>query len=217
MWQWFVLNVSLLLLCLLRYRFLPGYMPYCGYWKLCNHLRPFTGTRDLDVIFDFEVLDLAETISVLYNNTIVYLLSILKWSLFGFSAKQLGPILKLFLCLCLPVGVILWLVVSIVGSVLGGAIYGFLSPIFATFDAVGEGKSDPLFHCFYVSFLHFTVLYVFADYYLITLLNCFRMELGALFKAVSPLSVILKMFAFTPTFRLWMILEQLARIVIIMK
>jgi len=68
-----------------------------------------------------------------------------------FSAKQLGPILKIFLCLCVPLGVILWLVVSILGSVLGGAIYGFLSPIFATFDAVGEGKSNPFFHCFYVS------------------------------------------------------------------
>ncbi|XP_010436002.1 PREDICTED: uncharacterized membrane protein At3g27390-like [Camelina sativa] len=65
------------------------------------------------------------------------------------SAKQLGPILKLFLCLCLPLGVVLWLVVSIIGSILGGAIYGFLSPIFATFDAVGVGKSNPLFHCFY--------------------------------------------------------------------
>ncbi|WZZ65880.1 hypothetical protein YC2023_077250 [Brassica napus] len=72
------------------------------------------------------------------------------WTLYSISsAKQLGPILKLFLCLCLPLGIILWVVVSIVGSVLGGAVYGFLSPIFATFDAVGEGKSNPLFHCFY--------------------------------------------------------------------
>nr|VDD61670.1 unnamed protein product [Brassica oleracea] len=72
------------------------------------------------------------------------------WTLYSISsAKQLGPILKLFLCLCLPLGIILWVVVSIVGSLLGGAVYGFLSPIFATFDAVGEGKSNPLFHCFY--------------------------------------------------------------------
>ncbi|XP_056847175.1 uncharacterized membrane protein At3g27390 isoform X2 [Raphanus sativus] len=73
------------------------------------------------------------------------------WTLYSISsAKQLGPILKLFLCLlCLPLGIILWLVVSILGSILGGALYGFLSPIFATFDAVGEGKSNPFFHCFY--------------------------------------------------------------------
>jgi len=43
------------------------------------------------------------------------------------------------------------------------------------------------------------------------------MELGALFKAVSPLFVILKMFAFTPTFLLWMIFEHQVRTVTIMK
>ncbi|XP_010502715.1 PREDICTED: uncharacterized membrane protein At3g27390 [Camelina sativa] len=69
------------------------------------------------------------------------------WSIL--SAKQVGPILKLFLCLCLPAAIILWLILSIVGSVLGGALYGFLSPIFATFDAVGEGKPYPFLHCFY--------------------------------------------------------------------
>lgn len=99
------------------------------------------------------------------SSTIITMLplSMLKCFWFDFSAKQLGSILKLFLCLCLPLGVILWLVVSIIGSILGGAIYGFLSPIFATFDAVGEGKSSPLFHCFYVSFSPFLVLYVIAD------------------------------------------------------
>jgi len=94
---------------------------------------------------------LSETISALYNNTIVISFDVVEVFLFEISAKQLGPILKIFLCLCVPLGVILWLVVSILGSVLGGAIYGFLSPIFATFDAVGEGKSNPFFHCFYVS------------------------------------------------------------------
>lgn len=137
-------------------------MPYYGYWKLCNHLRTFTGARYLDSIFDSEVLSLAERIYVLYNNNNVTSFDV-EVFLFDFSAKQIGPILKLFLCLCLPLGVILWLVVSIIGSILGGAIYGFLSPIFATFDAVGEGKSSPLFHCFYVSFSPFLVLYVLAD------------------------------------------------------
>ena len=135
---------------------------------------------------------------------------------FGFSAKQLGPILKLFLCLCLPLGIILWLVVSIVGSVLGGALYGFLSPIFATFDAVGEGKSNPLFHCFYVTLLlPFScpcgLLLLFTH---ITHLFVIRMELGALLKAASLLSVTSETFAFTPTFLLWMILEHQARILV---
>ncbi|KAG2250741.1 hypothetical protein Bca52824_080877 [Brassica carinata] len=65
------------------------------------------------------------------------------------SAKQLGPILKLFICLCLPAAIILWPILGVLASVLGGALYGFLSPIVATFDAVGEGKPSPLLHCFY--------------------------------------------------------------------
>ncbi|KAJ0053803.1 hypothetical protein Pint_02874 [Pistacia integerrima] len=64
-------------------------------------------------------------------------------------AKRLGPVLKLLICICMPVFLILWPVVSIVGSFIVGALYGFLSPIFATFDAVGEGKENNLFHCFY--------------------------------------------------------------------
>ncbi|XVF60146.1 hypothetical protein PTKIN_Ptkin08bG0020500 [Pterospermum kingtungense] len=63
--------------------------------------------------------------------------------------KLLGPFLKVIICVFLPVVLILWVVVGIVGSIMGGILYGFLSPIFATFDAVGEGKTNVFFHCFY--------------------------------------------------------------------
>ncbi|KAG6736506.1 hypothetical protein POTOM_060646 [Populus tomentosa] len=63
--------------------------------------------------------------------------------------KHIGPVLKIVLCICLPVTLILWLVLGIVGSIIGGALYGLLSPIFATFDAVGERKTNMLYHCFY--------------------------------------------------------------------
>ncbi|KAJ6965600.1 hypothetical protein NC652_003473 [Populus alba x Populus x berolinensis] len=49
----------------------------------------------------------------------------------------------------IKVTLILWLVLGIVGSIIGGALYGLLSPIFATFDAVGERKTNMLYHCFY--------------------------------------------------------------------
>ncbi|GJM85444.1 hypothetical protein PR202_ga01890 [Eleusine coracana subsp. coracana] len=39
-------------------------------------------------------------------------------------------------------------VVGIIGSILAGFGYGFLAPVMATFDAVGEGKEKPLIHCF---------------------------------------------------------------------
>ncbi|KAI5604630.1 hypothetical protein POPTR_001G338900v4 [Populus trichocarpa] len=63
--------------------------------------------------------------------------------------KHIGPVLKIVLCICLPATLILWLVLGIVGSIIGGALYGLLSPIFATFDAVGERKTNMLYHCFY--------------------------------------------------------------------
>ncbi|MBA0842295.1 hypothetical protein Goarm_002130 [Gossypium armourianum] len=65
------------------------------------------------------------------------------------ETKLLGPFLKLFICVFLPVVLILWVVVGIVGSSIGGVLYGFLSPIFATFDAVGKGKTNVFVHCFY--------------------------------------------------------------------
>lgn len=67
------------------------------------------------------------------------------------SAKHLGPVLKFVLCFgALPIPLILWPVVSIVASIIGGAAYGFFSPVLATFDAVGESKDNQLFHCIYV-------------------------------------------------------------------
>lgn len=69
-------------------------------------------------------------------------------------AKQLGPFLKLVICICvLPVLLLSYPVVGIIGSIVGGAAYGYLSPIFATFEAVEEGKDDKLFHCFVVCFI----------------------------------------------------------------
>ncbi|KAK4782444.1 hypothetical protein SAY86_016546 [Trapa natans] len=64
-------------------------------------------------------------------------------------AKKIGPVLKLVLFIFLPVPLILSPAVAICGSVLGGIAYGFFAPIFATFQAVGEGKTNEFFHCFY--------------------------------------------------------------------
>ncbi|XP_028218759.1 uncharacterized membrane protein At3g27390-like isoform X1 [Glycine soja] len=64
-------------------------------------------------------------------------------------SKKLGPALKFVTCTCiLPSVLILWPVAGIVGSVIGGAAYGFFAPIFATFEAVEGGKENKLFHCF---------------------------------------------------------------------
>ncbi|CAA7055206.1 unnamed protein product [Microthlaspi erraticum] len=121
-------------------------------WQFILFIPYFTGLLLLGVIKGVIFCPLICLIMAIGNSAIIIgLLPVhFIWTLYSISsAKQLGPILKIFLCLCIPLSIIVWLVVSIIGSILGGAIYGFLSPIFATFDAVGEGKSNPLFHCFY--------------------------------------------------------------------
>jgi hypothetical protein len=64
--------------------------------------------------------------------------------------KLVGPVVKLLLLISASGILVLWLIVGIVGSVLAGLAYGFLAPVMATFDAVGEGKERPLVHCFVV-------------------------------------------------------------------
>lgn len=65
------------------------------------------------------------------------------------STKQLGPVLKLVLCPLILVLLIFWPIIAVLGSILGGAAYGFFSPMLATFQAVGEGKTNQFFHCIY--------------------------------------------------------------------
>ncbi|KAM3368153.1 hypothetical protein ACQJBY_016608 [Aegilops geniculata] len=62
--------------------------------------------------------------------------------------RMVGPVVKLLLLVAATVIMILWLIVGIPGSILAGLLYGFLAPIMATFDAVGEGKENTFVHCF---------------------------------------------------------------------
>ncbi|KAL3753130.1 hypothetical protein ACJRO7_000516 [Eucalyptus globulus] len=62
--------------------------------------------------------------------------------------KRLGLILKILVLMMLPVPLVLWPVVGIAGSVLGGVAYGVFAPLIATFEAVGENVTDKLYHCF---------------------------------------------------------------------
>ncbi|KAJ4869539.1 putative membrane protein [Raphanus sativus] len=111
----------------------------------------FTALLLLGVIKGIVLCPLVCLVVTIGNSAII--LSLLPihivWTFYSIvSAKQLGPVLKLFICLCLPAAIILWPILGVLASVLGGALYGFLSPIFATFDAVGEGKPSPFLHCF---------------------------------------------------------------------
>ncbi|PHT57372.1 hypothetical protein CQW23_05858 [Capsicum baccatum] len=65
------------------------------------------------------------------------------------STKQLGPALKLVLSICVLVISLFWPFVGFASSVVGGAAYGFLAPVFATFQAVGGKKTNAFFHSIY--------------------------------------------------------------------
>ncbi|XP_068656806.1 uncharacterized membrane protein At3g27390-like isoform X2 [Aristolochia californica] len=62
-------------------------------------------------------------------------------------AKLLGPLLKLVMCIIVSLLLVIWPLFGITASVLGGAAYGFLAPLVATFDAVGEGKPNEFVYC----------------------------------------------------------------------
>ncbi|KAL2240590.1 uncharacterized membrane protein At3g27390 isoform X1 [Sesamum indicum] len=63
------------------------------------------------------------------------------------STKQFGPALKLILSICIAAVLISWPPIGIACSLLFGAAYGLLAPIFATFQAVNEGKTNKFYHC----------------------------------------------------------------------
>ncbi|KAJ0704400.1 putative uncharacterized membrane protein [Helianthus annuus] len=63
------------------------------------------------------------------------------------SAKRLGPVMKVVVCILVAPPLALWPVCVVVGSIVGGLAYGFLGPVFGTVKAVGEGKTDKFRHC----------------------------------------------------------------------
>ncbi|URE34463.1 hypothetical protein MUK42_16520 [Musa troglodytarum] len=64
------------------------------------------------------------------------------------KTKRLGLVLKIFLLVMLPLPLILWPILGILGSLVVAIGYGFFAPLIATFEAVGEGVVDKLYHCF---------------------------------------------------------------------
>ncbi|MQL78713.1 hypothetical protein Taro_011142 [Colocasia esculenta] len=64
-----------------------------------------------------------------------------------FRSKQLGPVLKIVLFIGVNVLLILWPLVGILGSIIGGVGYGFFAPLMATFEAIEEGKTEKFIYC----------------------------------------------------------------------
>ncbi|XP_066371378.1 uncharacterized membrane protein At3g27390-like [Miscanthus floridulus] len=64
------------------------------------------------------------------------------------KTERIGVELKILIGTLLPLPLLLLPGLAIVGSLLGGIGYGVFVPLMATFEAVGEGVTDKLTHCF---------------------------------------------------------------------
>ncbi|XP_025983241.1 uncharacterized membrane protein At3g27390 isoform X2 [Glycine max] len=79
-----------------------------------------------------------------------FLFTLLKTLAFDNRTNRFGLVFKLVVLMCLPIPLLLWPIVGIVGSLLGGIGYGFFAPLLATFQAVGKGENvnQKFHHCF---------------------------------------------------------------------
>ncbi|XP_004489561.1 uncharacterized membrane protein At3g27390-like isoform X2 [Cicer arietinum] len=125
---------------------------WASLWSFICFLPYFIGLWLLGNIKGIILCPLICLIMTIGNSTIIISL----WSMHTIwtyycviRCRQLGPLLKLVMCtILLPVMLILWPIVGIIGSIIGGAAYGFISPLFATFEAIEGGKNNKVFHCF---------------------------------------------------------------------
>ncbi|KAL4017749.1 hypothetical protein IC575_021314 [Cucumis melo] len=122
-------------------------------WSFIRNLPSFTLLFLLGITKGMVFSPLTSLIMTMANSTLIAILWPIQtfWTYYCIlRSEQLGWGLKLVLCLCvLPVLLLLWPEFAALGSTVGGAIYGFLSPIMATFDAAREDKPDKVFHCMY--------------------------------------------------------------------
>ncbi|XP_058102092.1 uncharacterized membrane protein At3g27390-like isoform X2 [Magnolia sinica] len=128
--------------------------PPSGFWATCWRflffLPFFLGLLLLGIIKGVIFCPLVCLIMTIGNSAVILGLwpAHVFWTYYCIArAKQLGPLLKVTMCICVTVLLVLWPFVGIIGSILAGAGYGLFSPLIATFDAVGEGKPNDFIHC----------------------------------------------------------------------
>ncbi|EHA8590162.1 putative membrane protein [Cocos nucifera] len=120
-------------------------------WRFLRFLPYFLGLLLLGIIKGALLFPLICLIMTIGNSAIILGLwpAHAIWTYYCIArSKQLGPVLKLVLGTGISVILVLWPLAGISGSILVGSGYGFFAPVLATFDAVGEGKTNEFIHCF---------------------------------------------------------------------
>ncbi|XP_011085423.1 uncharacterized membrane protein At3g27390 [Sesamum indicum] len=126
-----------------------GFVP--KFWSFISFLPFFFLLFILGLLKGFIICPVALAIIAIGNSAVVVGLwpAHFIWTYYCVAkSRRLGWILKILALFSLPVPLILWPVIAIIGSVLGGIGYGFFAPLIATFEAVGENVTDKWFHCF---------------------------------------------------------------------
>ncbi|KAL5794371.1 hypothetical protein ACOSP7_002965 [Xanthoceras sorbifolium] len=126
-----------------------GFMPKL--WSFLSFLPYFFLLLTLGLLKGVIIGPVVVAIIVISNSAVIIGLwpAHFIWTLYCvLRTKRLGPFFKMVMLVALPVPLILWPIVGIAGSVLGGIGYGFFAPLIATFEAVGENVADKCYHCF---------------------------------------------------------------------
>ncbi|XP_047308672.1 uncharacterized membrane protein At3g27390-like [Impatiens glandulifera] len=121
-------------------------------WNFICFLPYFIGLLILGFLKGIILCPIVCLIMTIGNTSIILGLWLLHFFYTFYSllrCKILGPVLKLVYCPCILFILVVWLPIGIIGSFVSSAIYGLLAPVFATFKAIGEGKTNKFFHCFY--------------------------------------------------------------------
>ncbi|KAF5794857.1 putative uncharacterized membrane protein [Helianthus annuus] len=121
--------------------------PPRGFWKSVGQfflfLPYFVGLLLLGFIKGIIFAPIICVIMTIGNSAVVIALwpAHVVWSYFCIlSAKRLGPVMKVVVCLLFTPALASWPVAVVVGSILGGLAYGFLGPMFGTFKPSKKGK-----------------------------------------------------------------------------
>lgn len=129
-----------------RVDYLSGYGGTHSCRKLSSCYRALAFTLSLDLL-------LCGQVWIVWTRCRMLVIVFDWWSLLIFlqnRTRRLGWTLKILVLFLLPVPLILWPVVTIIGSILGGIGYGFFAPLIATFEAAGENVTEKFYHCFLV-------------------------------------------------------------------
>ncbi|XP_057796706.1 uncharacterized membrane protein At3g27390 isoform X2 [Salvia miltiorrhiza] len=126
-----------------------GFAAKC--WSFISFLPFFFSLFILGFLKGLIVCPIAVTIIAVGNSAVVIGLwpAHFLWTYYCVSkSKRVGWILKILVLVSLPLPLILWPVMAMVGSILGGVGYGFFAPLIATFEAVGADVTYKCYHCF---------------------------------------------------------------------